>query len=29
MENMQKMTDEYIKKVDDMTAKKEKELYAI
>jgi ribosome recycling factor len=27
--DMQKMTDEYIKKVDDMTAKKEKELYAI
>lgn len=26
---MQKMTDEYIKKVDEMTAKKEKELYAI
>ena len=27
--DMQKMTDEYIKKVDEMTAKKEKELYAI
>lgn len=27
--DMQKMTDEFIKKVDDMTAKKEKELYAI
>ena len=27
--DMQKMTDDYIKKVDDMTAKKEKELYAI
>ena len=27
--DMQKMTDEYIKKFDDMTAKKEKELYAI
>lgn len=27
--DMQKMTDEFIKKVDEMTAKKEKELYAI
>ena len=27
--DMQKMTDEFIKKIDDMTAKKEKELYAI
>ena len=27
--DMQELTDEYIKKVDDMTAKKEKELYAI
>ena len=27
--DMQKMTDEFIKKIDEMTAKKEKELYAI
>ena len=27
--DMQKMTDDFIKKVDEMTAKKEKELYAI